>query len=61
MEVIKEEDEATEEEGLVEVVDRLFAITMECQGTTRGSVRIKHSCHVNTAATLTTLYKNSQC
>jgi len=55
VEVIKEEDKAEEEEDLVEVEDRLFSITMEHQGTMRGSVRIRHAYHINTAANLTTL------
>lgn len=46
-------DEAKEEEDLVEVVDRLFTIIAGCQGTTRGSVRIICTHHVNTALSLT--------
>lgn len=55
MEVIKEEDRVIEEEDLVEVADMLFSIIAECQGTTCGSVRIKHSCHVNIAVSLKTI------
>ena len=55
VEVIKEEDGADEEEDLVEVIDRLFSITVEHQGTMRRSVRIRQAHHVNIAASLTTL------
>lgn len=55
MEVIKEENEAAEEEDLVEVTNKLFSITAEHQGTTGGSVRTKHTRHVNTSASVTTL------
>lgn len=51
---IKDEDVAEEEEGLVEVEDRLYATTVEHHGTMRESVRIKHARNVNTATSLPT-------
>lgn len=54
-EVIRDEDGAEEEESLVEAVARSSAITVDSQGTTHGSVRIRHAHHFNTAASLTIL------
>lgn len=61
VEDIKDEDEVKEEEGLVGFKDSLSITTAGNQGTTRGSVKIKHTHYFNTAATLTTLQKNVRC
>jgi len=55
MEDIKCADKAEEAEDLVEVVVKLFAIIVGHQGTTCGSVRIRHACNVNIVLSLTTL------
>jgi len=55
VEDIRDKDEAEEEEGMVEAWDRLFVTTAGHQGTTRRRVKNTHSCHVNTAVSLTTL------
>lgn len=55
MEDNRDEDEAEKEEGLLEAEVRLFVITVEHLGTTRGSVKIKHAYHVNIAASSITL------
>ena len=52
---IRDEDEAEEEEDLIEVEDRLCVTTVEHQGTTHKSVRIRHSHHVSIVASLITL------
>ena len=49
------EDIRLEEEGLLEARVRLFVTTVGHEGTTRGSLRIRHAHDVNIAANLTTL------
>lgn len=55
MEVIRDVDRAEEDEGLVEIMVRSSTTTVDSQGTMRGSVRIRHACHVNTSANFTIL------
>lgn len=59
MEDIRDVDEAEEEEDLVEVSDKLFAIIEECHDTTRGSVQDKHNHLADTTPSLTTQQKNA--
>lgn len=55
MEDIRDEDEAEEEKGLVEVGVRLFITTTEHQGIMCMSVRIRHTRDANITASFTTI------
>jgi len=55
MEDIRDNDKVEEEEDLVEAGVRLSGTTAEHQGTAHRSVKIRHTHHVNTTASLTTL------
>lgn len=54
-EVIKVDDEAEEEENLVEAMVRLFATTADVQGTTCDNVIILHTHNVNIVENFTIL------
>lgn len=55
MEGIRRADEVEEEEDLVEVEGKLFSIIAECQDTTHGSVKSRHTHHADNVHSLTTL------
>jgi len=55
VEGIRRADEVEEEEDLVEVEGKLFSIIAECQDTTHGSVKSRHTHHADNVHSLTTL------